>query len=119
MQRRKSLLVTLDVTQPSLIELTAHEHVQLERLVATPRGALAERQGALLPPGTTRVTLDAGRFHFKSLSDTQLRVVQGGVSTQVHANNKDPWPDPPSVPNARGDDPDGETPAFTITGSEA
>jgi len=102
---RKSLLVT-DATQPSIIELTEHEYIQIDRLIATPGGALAERQGSRLAPGTTRVALDAGRFCFKALSDTQFRVVQGGVTTQVHANNKNPWPDPPASPTSKGDEPD-------------
>jgi len=116
MQRKKPLLVTLDVTLPSIIELTAHEHIQIDRLVTTPRGTLATRQGPLLSPGTTRIPLDAGQFCFKALSDTQLRVVQGGVSSHISAGGKDPWPEPPPVkPNSNGDDPDGETPVLTMT----
>jgi hypothetical protein len=116
MQRRKPLLVTLDITQPSIIELTTDEHVQLDRLVATSRGALAERQGQLLPPGTTRVSLDAGQFCFKALSDAQLRVVQGGVTRRILGDSKEPWPQPPPfAPNVAGDDPDGEVPCFTVT----
>lgn len=116
MQRRKPLLVTLDVTQPSIIELTTDEHVQLDRLITTPRGALAERQGRLLPPGTARVALDAGQFCLKALSDTQLRVVQGGVTSRVLGDSKDPWPQPPPFsPGVAGDDPDGEVPSFTVT----
>jgi len=112
MQRRKSLLVGLDVSQPSIVEITAHEHVQLDRLNATPRGVLAERQGPLLAPGTTRVSLDAGRFCFRTLSNTQLRVVQGGVATTYAEDPKDPWP--LLQPFGRGDSPDGEMPSFAV-----
>jgi len=128
-QRKKPLLVRLDVTQPSVIEITAGEHIQFDRVIATPHGAVVSRHGPLLRPGTTHVSLDAGQFCFRTLSDTQLRVVQGGAATAVYANGKDDWPTPPPHTNnedarpepppmtnggAKGDDAAGETPTLTV-----
>jgi len=115
MQRRKPLVVTLETTQPSVIELTAHEALQLDRLIPSSRGHIAERYGALVPAGTTRVSLDVGQFCFKALSDTQLRVVQGGVQARTSGTSKDmPPPAPSAEPAVRGDDPEREVPRFTL-----
>jgi len=114
MQRRKPLLVTLDATKPSVIELTTQERIQLNRIVSPSGRQVATRHGALIQPGTTRVTLDIGEFCFKALSDTQMQLVQGGVTTTVHTDGKDDWPKPPPVTN-KGDDPEGQLPSFTVT----
>ena len=117
MQRKKSLLVTLDATQPSTVELTVREQVQLDRLVDSPAGRVAERYGALLQPGTTQLALDAGLFCFRTLSDASLRVVQGGVDVTTGKGGKDLPPPPSDAAGTatRGDDPDGVTPRLTIT----
>lgn len=117
MQRRKPLLVTLDATQPSTLELTLREHVQLDRVITTPHGRIAERHGALLAPGTTRVALAPGHFAFRTLSDAQLRVVEGGVSARIGTHIKDAPPEPPSAagdPSIKGDAPDGQVPTLTL-----
>lgn len=125
--RKKSLLVSLEATQPSLIELTVREHVQIDRVVPIPGGRIAECYGRPVPPGTSRVVLAAGKFCFRTLSNASLCVVTGGVIAIAHPNVKDPTPDPPGQvsdgdhPSApvpvRGDAPDGELPTLTIVGS--
>jgi hypothetical protein len=40
---------------------------------------VAERHGALLAPGVTQVQLEQGIYHFRTLDDTQLRIISGGV----------------------------------------
>lgn len=112
MQRKKPLRVIVDATQPSVVEIITKECVQLDRIVSSPHGRVAERHGPLLQPGTTRISLDIGQFCFQALSDTQLRVVQGGVATTNVVDPKDPWP--LLQPVGRGDDPDGDVPSFTV-----
>ncbi|HEX3764330.1 MAG TPA: hypothetical protein VHW23_36800 [Kofleriaceae bacterium] len=126
--KKKPLQVSLHVREPSVVEMSVGERVQLDRLTPSPRGYLAERHGRLLAPGTTTVALEPGHYGFQTLSDAHLRVVTGGVSTAIDASSrKDPPPprplsDPPSsgddvslpVPTRRGDDAVGERPRFTI-----
>jgi len=121
MQRKKSLLVTLDTREPSTIDLTVAERVQLDRIVHTAHGRIAERHGALLCPGTTRISLAEGQFCFQMLSNAQLHVVQGGVTASMKSNTKDPG-SPPLAPDEvnqtadrKGDDADGEQPTLTVT----
>jgi hypothetical protein len=115
--KRKPLQVSLHAREPSLVEVTVGDRVQLDRLTPSPRGYAAERHGRLLDPGVNTVALQPGHYFFKTLSDTHLRVVTGGISTRVIAHNKDPWPDPPPsepAPAAKGDETPGELPSFTI-----
>jgi hypothetical protein len=111
------LQVTLHVKEPSVVELTVGEKVQLDRLTPTQRGHVAERCGDLLTPGITTRSLDQGFYFFKTLSEAHLKVVQGGVDTTVNTpNDKDDWPEAdgtPSVP-AKGDEAHGHAPRFTV-----
>ena len=116
--KRKPLHVSLHAREPSVVEVTVGDRVQLDRVTPSPRGYLAERHGRLLDPGTTTVALQPGHYFFKTLSDANLRVVTGGVSAGVTAFNKD---DPPEhaapdnpAPGAQGDEAPGELPSLTI-----
>jgi len=118
--RKKALQVVLDVRQPSVIELTVGERVQLDRLTAASHGNVAERHGNLLDAGVATLALDPGFYFFKTLSAANLKVVHGGVNTSASTNDKDPWPDPPAgttpLPPAKGgDDTPGDVPEFTIS----
>ena len=116
--KRKPLQVNLHAREPSVVEFTVGDRVQLDHLTRAPRGYLAERHGRLLDPGTTRVALPPGHYFFKTLSDAHLRVVTGGVSADTAVNGKD---DPPEhvtagnpAPPAMGDEAPGERPILTI-----
>jgi len=117
--KRIPLQVTLHVKEPSVVELTVGDSVQLDRLTPTPQGHVAERCGDLLRPGVTTRSLDQGFYCFRTLSEAHLKVVHGGVGTTVTTNDKDTWPDPkaevspPAVP-AKGDEPHGEAPRLTV-----
>ena len=109
--------------QPSRIEVTVAEQVQLDRLVAATDRYLPERAGALLAPGTTSIALEPGFYFFKTLSDAHLKVVHGGVetTTKAQADGKDPWPQPPpraeawpAIPQMSGDEPAGDAPQLTV-----
>lgn len=104
--------VNLDVREPSVVELTVGDRVQLDRLTPARCGYVAERHGGLLAPGTNTVALQPGLYLFRTLSDTNLRVVTGGVATAIAHSDKDKWPDPP--PGVRGDEASGELPSFTL-----
>jgi hypothetical protein len=68
-----------------------------------------------LSPGVSTQALAQGHYCFKTLSDANLRVVHGGAETHVIAFDKDNDPRlTPDVPNAKGDEPDGEFPTLTI-----
>jgi len=120
--RKKPLQVSLDVREPSVVELTVGEKVQLDRLAPSHHGHVAERHGALLEAGVATLSLAPGYYFFKTLSDAKLKVVRGGVNTTASTNdNKKPWPDPgsqpsppPPVPQGSGDDRPGEVPRFTV-----
>ena len=121
--RKKPLQVTLAVREPSIVELTVGDKVQLDRLSPTNRGYVPERHGALLDRGTATLALEPGFYFFKTLSDAGLRVVRGGVDTSAGTNNKDDtFPDQtatdpsgtPPAPPARGDEAEGEMPSLTI-----
>jgi len=111
---KKALKVTLAVREPSVVELTTEDHVQLDRVVSTPYGAVAERSGALLQPGVTRLALDQGVYFFKTLSDANLKVVYGGVDATADGAAKSGWPDPPVGVYDAGDDLPGDGPQLTI-----
>lgn len=119
-QHKRPLNVAVDVEQPSTIELTLGETVRLDRVRQTTRGTVAEQYGDLLAAGTRTIALEPGRFIFKTMSDAQLRVVQGGVQARTYKDEKGDGPpqgpriDEPSAPLQRGDAPPGKTPTFTI-----
>jgi len=111
--RKRALQVTLDVQQPSVVELTVAERVQLDRLETSPHGYVARRQGDLLERGLATLTLDRGLYFFKTLSDTHLKVIRGGVTASASkATKEDPFPD--QTPPSRGDEPVGDAPTLTI-----
>jgi hypothetical protein len=126
--QKRALQVTIDVREPSVVELTVNEKIQIDRLRAAGTTVVAERHGALVAAGTSTLTLDPGRFAFKTMSDAHLRVVHGGAHVAAQPlgiKDKDPNPlDPPSpgaAPAAapislatRGDAPPGELPTLTV-----
>jgi hypothetical protein len=112
--KKKPLHISLHAREPSVIELTVGDRVQLDRLTPSSRGYRAERHGRLLDPGSTTIALAPGHYFFKTLSAANLRVVTGGVSAGIVSDGKDPWPQPPPAPNAAGDEPTGEAPSFTV-----
>ena len=122
--KRKPLHVSLHACEPSVVELTVGDRIQIDRLTPATRGYLAERHGRLLAPGTTTLALEPGHYFFKTLSDANLRVVTGGVSAEstAHRTKDGPVPDPPKaaeqvplpVPDLKGDDTPGEQPSLTI-----
>ena len=109
--KRKPLHVSLDVREPSVVELTVGDRVQLDRMTPSQHGRVAERLGGLLDPGVHTVALPPGHYCFRTLSDTHLRVVTGGVAAGIAHSDKDKWPDPPPV---RGDEVPGELPRLTV-----
>ena len=120
--QKRPLRVSLDVREPSVIELTVADKVQLDRLSLARHGYLAERHGNLLGPGVATLALDPGLYFFKTLSDANLRVVRGGVSAGIALDTKGGTPDPPSTgggtslptPGGAGDEVPGELPSFII-----
>jgi len=112
--RKKALHVTLDVREPSTVDLTVGEKVQFDRLVRSQRSDVAERRGDLLTPGVTTLALEPGRYFFKTLSDAHLKVVCGGVDAYTMSGDKDLPPEPRLVPVSKGDDIPGHAPSLTI-----
>jgi len=113
--KRKPLHVSLHAREPSVVELTVGDRVQLDRMTPSQHGHVAERYGRLLDPGVTTVALEPGHYLFRTLSDAHLRVVTGGISAGIAHGDK--VIDPQSVPpldGKRGDDPPGELPSFTL-----
>ena len=110
--RKKALHVTLNIREPSMVNLTVAEKVQLDRLVPSRTGHVAERRGDLLKPGSTTLVLEPGLYFFKTLADAHLKVVCGGVATRL-GYDKDPWPDPDGA-IIKGDDPPGNLPVLTV-----
>lgn len=108
-QIKRPLRVTVDVEQPSTIELTVDETIRLDRVRNTERGIAAEQHGALIGPGTSTLALDPGQFVFKTMSDAQLRVIQGGARIETQAQDDIKWPD------SGGDEPSGDQPALTVS----
>jgi hypothetical protein len=96
--RNRALHVTLVVREPSTVELTVAEHVQLDRLTRSGRGYVAERHGGLLDRGMATLSLDPGYYFFQTLSGAHLRVIRGGVTTAVVANINPEGPTPPPAP---------------------
>jgi hypothetical protein len=103
----------LDVREPSTVNLTVAERVQLDRLVPSAGGLVAERRGELLRPGLTSVALEPGRYFFKTLSDAHLKVVCGGVDLALATDGKDVPPEP-KIAAPKGDEPAGDAPTLTV-----
>ena len=118
--KKRALQVTLHAREPSVVELTVGDRVQLDRLIPVQRGHVAERQGPLLRPGVTTLALDPGFYAFSTLSEAHLRVVCGGVVATAGTGGKELPPPPvgeqPPVPERRGDELAGESPALTVDG---
>jgi hypothetical protein len=115
--KKKPLHVVVHAREPSVIELTLGDRVQLDRLTPAQDGCVTERHGGLLAPGVTSVALEPGHYFFKTLSDTNLRVVRGGVAAKIIANDKDAFPDSPAsgpTPVVLGDDAPGELPRLSV-----
>ena len=111
------LMVALYVAEPAVVNLTVHDHVQLDRVT----GTSAERHGGLISPGTTQVRLAAGTYVFRTTADAQVQLSQGATVqvTAVPLSDKDKWPDPPPVVTnppaaARGDGPPNHVPTLTV-----
>lgn len=113
--KRKPLHVSLHAREPSVVELTVGDRVQLDRVTPSRHGSVAERHGHLLDPGVHTVALPPGHYFFKTLSDANLRVVTGGLTASYPTSDSGKClPPPPGVPETRGDDAPGELPSFTI-----
>ena len=120
--KRKPLQVSIHARESSVVEMTVAERVQLDRVVPSPQGYVAERLGRLLDPGPNTVALPPGHYFFKTLSDANLRVVTGGVTAGIALDTKGGAPDPPAsgggtslpAPGDTGDEAPGELPSFTI-----
>jgi hypothetical protein len=120
--RRQTLQVTMHVHEPSVVELTIEDHVQLDQLTASPRGYVAERHGALLRPGVATLALGRGFYFFKTLSNANLKIVCGGIDVVTNGGSECiPSPEEadrgrwlPVVPS-RGDPGAGEPPMFTLS----
>ena len=108
----------LYVAEPAVVNLTVHDHVQLDRVT----GTSAERYGGLLPPGTTPVRLAAGTYVFRTTAGARVQLAEGApveVTAVPLSDDKDKWPDPPPagatpLPAARGDSPPDYVPALTV-----
>jgi len=112
------LMVALYVAEPAIVNLTVHDHVQLDRIT----GASAERHGDLVPPGTTPIHLAAGTYVFRTTADAQVQLDEGApveVTAVLLSDDKDKWPDPlpaatSTLPAARGDSPPDHVPTLTV-----
>jgi hypothetical protein len=111
-----SLMVALFVAEPAIVNLTVHDHVQLDRLT----GTSAERYGDLVPPGTTPVHLAAGTYVFRTTGDAQVQLADDmpvHVLAAAQPNGKGGWPDPPmaqALPADKGDSPPDHVPTLTV-----
>ena len=120
---KRPLRVTMYVSEPSDVELQIQETVRIDRMTISDAGEFdTERHGALLRPGMTRLQLDPGMYHFRTMADAALRVVRGGVTAVAAPDRgKDP-PVPPPPPKGLpvdvfgvgGDDPPGNAPELTV-----
>jgi hypothetical protein len=109
--KKRPLQVALHVREPSIIEFTVGERVQLDRLAPSSRGFVPERHGDLLEPGVVTLALAQGHYCFKTLTDANLRVVRGGAEAHAIAYNKT---NGPGILDAKGDEPAGELPTLTF-----
>ena len=77
---RRASSVALYVYDTAEVELAATERLRLSRLAYSPAdGFVLEPYGDLIGPGTTRLRLEVGVYHFKSIRDVQLRIHQAGA----------------------------------------
>jgi hypothetical protein len=91
--RHRTSAVALYVNEPTDIDVTATEILRLSRLARTPAdGFFLQHHGDLLQPGTTRLRLEIGVYHFKSLRDVQLHIHRPDA-VQVVTRNVSPGPD--------------------------
>lgn len=74
--------VSLHVREPSVVELTVGDSVQLDRLTPSRHGYVAERCDGLLP-GMTTLALAPGYYFFHTPSEASLKVLRGGVRACV------------------------------------
>ena len=112
------LMVALYVAEPAVVNLTVHDHVQLDRVT----GTSAERYGNLLPPGTTPVHLAAGTYVFRTTADAQVQLDEDApvevIAVPCRTTRTSgrilfpPWLRP--LPAARGDSPPDHVPALTV-----
>ncbi len=69
--------VALYVYDAADVELTITEILRLSHLAySSADGFVLEQHGDLLRPGTTRLRLEVGVYHFKCVNDVQLRIDQ-------------------------------------------
>jgi len=111
--RKKALHVTLNVREPSTVDLTVAERVQLDRLVPSGGVYVAQRHSGLLQPGLTTVALEPGRYFFKTLSDAHLKIVCGGLDIASRNDGKDVPPEPRFIAS-KGDERPGAVPMLTV-----
>jgi hypothetical protein len=89
--------VALYVYEPTDVDVTASEVLRLSRLDYTAAdGYFLQRHGDLLRPGMTRLRLDVGVYHFKSLRDVQVRIHRADAVTVLTSRASSPGPDPGS-----------------------
>lgn len=112
--KKRTLQVSLHVTQPSVVQLDVGDRIQLDRLSLSLHGYLAERHGDLLGPGPATLHLDEGFYHFKTLTDAHLKVVSGGITASTAVNN----PKDPRSPPSRGDGPEGDAPTLILDNAQ-
>jgi hypothetical protein len=104
------------VDRPICLELHVQETVRIDRLQHRAADEyVAAQYGALLTPGVTKLQLDKGRYHFRTLEDAQLRVISGGV--QVASMSGDP--DDDDNPNTEGRGPCSRVPALRVVDNTA
>jgi hypothetical protein len=83
--------------QPSCIELCVRETVRIDQLQPTADGYVAAQYRALLTPGVTQVSLEAGLYHLRTLDDAELRVLAGGVRVTSPSPDSIKCIDPPRL----------------------
>ena len=127
-----SLAVVLYVAAPTMIMLTAHETVRIDRLErSAASGVTASRHGELLKPGTNTIQLDRGTYHFRTAGDARLHVTDPDSVTMT-TSSIDKCIDPPpllrsapdddvlmAVVGIRGDGVPDHVPALTVTYGDA
>jgi hypothetical protein len=112
--KKRALQVTLDVREPSVVELTVGDRVQVDQLVPAPHGFIAERWGDLFGPGATTISLAKGSYCFRTLSDASLRLVSGGVEAAATTSSKTDIPTLPAKGALEATTDECETPTLTI-----
>jgi hypothetical protein len=99
-----SLAVVLYVAAPTMIMLTAHETVRIDRLErSAASGVTASRHGELLQPGTNTIQLDRGTYHFRTAGDARLHVTDPDSVTMT-TSSIDKCIDPPPLLRSAPDD---------------